>query len=240
MNKRFFAWALGTMCSMAVFAPSVAFAQTGEFITSFDVRASLTSDRQLIVTEQIAYDFGKNQKHGIFRDIPVRYERNGASYNLRLKVQSVLMDNQSAPYDVQQRGDNVRIKIGDADELVTGKHTYAITYQTDRAINFFDGEAELYWNVTGNDWEVPIGSTSFLLTGPDGFSAQDARTTCFTGAFGSTASSCTVSGTDVRVTAKTTAPLAPGEGLTVAVRFSPGLIAEPTLAERVWGFVFDN
>ena len=34
--------------------------------------------------------------------------------------------------------------------------TVEITYSVKNAIRWFDDHDELYWNVTGNDWPVPI------------------------------------------------------------------------------------
>ena len=137
MKKRLLTWVLGVLSVVAMSVPFAAFAQTKESVMSFDVQAVLLPNRALTVTEQIIYNFGANQKHGIFRDIPVRYERNGYRYNLRLNVKTVQMDNAPVPYDVEQLGDSMRIKIGDPDSEITGRHTYAITYQTNRALNFF-------------------------------------------------------------------------------------------------------
>jgi hypothetical protein len=47
-------------------------------------------------------------------------------------------------------------RIGDADAVERGEHSYAIRYTTTRQLGFFDGYDELYWNVTGNGWIFPI------------------------------------------------------------------------------------
>lgn len=220
--------------------PSAALAQIGESIDVFHVDARLDAHRRLTVTESIRYDFGEHERHGIYRDIPVRYERNGGNYNLRLSVDEVTMDGDAVPYDTSREGDDLRLKIGDPDETINGLHTYVITYHTDRAINFFDGEGELYWNVTGNGWPVPIASAAVTLTGPEGFDAAKAQTACYTGVFGSTERACATSGVGNQTTVQTTASLAEGEGLTFVVRFPKGLITEPTLADKIWGFIADN
>ena len=121
-------------------------AASAETIHSFDVHAKLESSRELMVTETIAYDFEGVSRHGIYRDIPVVYQRNGASYRLRLDVKDATMDGQPVEQDVSQNGDNLRIRLGDPDHTITGRHTYVITYATDRAINDFpnDKERELY------------------------------------------------------------------------------------------------
>jgi hypothetical protein len=52
-------------------------ASPAESIISFDASATIEQDRTLTVTETILYDFGSNEKHGIFRIIPETYSRNG-------------------------------------------------------------------------------------------------------------------------------------------------------------------
>ena len=46
---------------------------TGWSITSFDARIDIQSDGRVLVNETLDVDFGSLDKHGIFRDIPVRY-----------------------------------------------------------------------------------------------------------------------------------------------------------------------
>ena len=43
---------------------------------------------------------------------------------------------------------------------------------------------ELYWNVTGSEWQIPIESTSVTVTGP----AAPSAITCASGTPGSTTS----------------------------------------------------
>ncbi len=40
--------------------------------------------------------------------------------------------------------------------LPPGEYTYTFIYETDRQLGFFPEFDELYWNVTGNDWNFPI------------------------------------------------------------------------------------
>jgi uncharacterized membrane protein len=240
MKKRLMALAAYALLLSVFTAPFAVQAQTKESITSFMVQAELDTSRMLQVTEQITYDFGRNRKHGIYRDIPVRYLRNGGWYNVRLDVTGVLMDNQSVPYRVEQEGDSLRIKIGDADVTITGAHTYAITYRTNRAINFFDGEAELYWNVTGNNWDVPVAKASFALTGPAGVDATALRTACFVGVTGSTEANCAIAADGRTVTVRAPRNFTRREGMTVAIRFPAGAIDPPTLLDRAGQFIVDN
>jgi uncharacterized membrane protein len=143
-------------------------------------------------------------------------------------------------YKITSRTPELNIKIGDPDQTITGDHVYTITYKTDQAINFFEDHDELYWNVTGNGWPVPIENASVSVEGPSGFDAASAKAACYTGAFGSTDHACSISPQGGAVTIRSTTPLAPSEGLSVVVSFPKGLIAQPTWADKTWRFVRDN
>lgn len=209
-----------------------------ETIRRFDVAAELRADRQLTITETIEYDFGAAQRHGIFRIIPVSYSRNGAAYRLHLKVEASTMNGQPVPQKVTHEGSNIRIRLGDPDTYVTGKKTYVIRYSTDRAVNNFDdeGERELYWNVTGDGWEVPIEASTFRLEGP----AVATKSICFTGVYGSTEQDCVMTSSSQTIVGEVTRPLQMREGFTVAVRYPSSSIADLPLWKVMLQMLVDN
>jgi hypothetical protein len=163
----------------AIIFPSLASAAVSESVLEFQSMATLKEDRALTVTERILYEVAKNERHGIYRNIPMRYERDGGAYKLRLDVQDVKIDGVDVPYRILSRSPVLEIRIGDPDETVSGVHEYKITYETDRAINFFDGEGELYWNVTGDEWDVPILKSSFSIVAPANFDANASKAMCW-------------------------------------------------------------
>ena len=84
------------------------------------------------------------------------------------------------PHFTQSQGESIRIYAGDKDVFLDpGTYTYVFTYETDRQIRWFDGGAELYWNVTGNAWAFPIESAVARVTLPDG--VAPVRWTAYTG-----------------------------------------------------------
>lgn len=227
----------------AVMVAAVAFpcvASAEEVIRDFSVNAALTSDRMLRVTETITYDFGDAERHGIYRYIPVKYVRNGAAYNYRPRVVGVTMDNAAVRYDVTNEAGQLYLKIGDPDTTITGPHTYAITHETDRAINFFEDHSELYWNVTGNEWPVPIERSRFTLTFPSGADPASIRTACFTGPYGSEEASCTADVKDGKAVFASARTLLSEEGLTFVLGMPLGLIRPPTAWESFMMFTRDN
>ncbi len=209
-------------------------------ITSFDVTATLNEDRLLIIREEITYDFADLLKHGIFRNIPESYLRDGMKYNLHYRLRKVLRDGEEEEYTQSRSGDIWTLKIGRADVEITGEHVYVIEYETSKAINFFDGNTELYWNVTGNDWPLTIESTSFRLYSPAGSAASTTAFACFTGVSGSVEVSCAMKGDEDSLLVTSERALESGEGMSVVFGFDEGMINVPTQADRFWEALRDN
>jgi len=224
----------GLIAVFALFSAHTAFAE--EVIRSFNVDASLSRDRKLTVTETIQYDFGDAERHGIYRYIPEVADRNGAKYKYRFDFTSVTMDSKPVTFINTSGNGNVGVKIGDADKTITGPHTYTITYVTDRAVNDFSDHRELYWNVTGNGWTVPIERSTFVLHGP----GTPTQTVCFTGYFGSTAADCTIKATGSLVTIATKGALNASEGMTFAVAYPLDAMDALSLKQKLIDFVVDN
>ena len=139
----------------------------------------------MIITETIDYDFGSTPHHGIDRFVPTRvpYDDAKKGYD-RLYPMDVLYVSSDAPHQYKTSTDNgyTRIRIGDPDRTVTGAHTYVIRYRIRGGLNHFPDHDELNYNVTGDQWTVPIDQASATVTLPSGSVSQ---TTCFAGPPGS-------------------------------------------------------
>lgn len=196
--------------------PTHAFAGTDERIKEFIVSARITSDRHTVITERIAYDFGGRVRHGIYRDLPVEYMQRGLIYRLPVHVVDVLKNGAPVAWKETVSGGMMHLQIGEAHETVTGIVSYTIQYETDRAIQTFATGPEFYWNVTGNEWGVPIDFASIVVEGP----AQAVHAVCYTGALGSAEGLCRTISNSTKVSVENTVPFRSGEGLTVAVRWS--------------------
>jgi len=62
--------------------------------------------------------------------------------------------------------------------------TIVIEYTVSDALRFFDDHDEFYWNVTGDEWDMPIANARANITLPVG--TTGIRTNLFTGAYRST------------------------------------------------------
>lgn len=125
-------------------------AQEPYVIENFDSKITINQDATLNVEETIEVFFNE-PRHGIFRQIPVVYPADNRVINSRLQVLSL-----SDRYETSRSGDSISLKIGDPDELITGRKVYKIVYRVRNIIQRFDGYDELYWNVVGGAWDAQI------------------------------------------------------------------------------------
>ncbi len=230
-------------------SPLVSHAQSSEeSVLHFAATLEVHADATVAVTERIIYDFGSNERHGIYRDIPVVYPTTLGKTSIKLSNVSVKDETgKGYEFEVSSSGKDKEIKIGDPDVLISGTKTYIISYTVARAAGYFADYDELYWNVTGNEWQVPIQDASAEVTLPKAISKKDIRAACYQGSFGSSAACASFTvGVSNEATDDTdhvyfaSSALLPGEGLTVAVGFPKGVIYEPTMWERVVQTVKDN
>ncbi|UWU23435.1 MULTISPECIES: DUF2207 domain-containing protein [Rhizobium] len=155
----------------------------------------------------------------------------GRKRRVDFSVISVERDGQPEEWRQETIDGGTRIYIGRPDKdgktflLDRGKHTFRVTYKTDRQFRFFDDYDELYWNVTGNGWQFPILQASATIILPDGVKPQ--RLAYFTGVANATGKNATAVQQPDKIVFSTTRPLAKGEGLTVSVMLPKGSIVVP-------------
>jgi len=217
-----------------------------EIIDDFVVTIDIMKDSSLFVTEEISYDFGLGQKYGIFRDIPYKYKVRGGNFSLRLSKISVSNEfGEEYDFSVNKKGNYKSIKVGDADTFVSGKKKYIIKYKINRALNFFADYDELYWNVTGNEWTIPIKQSRAVVNFPVSLNEDKIKAQCFSGKSGST-NSCishryqykskdmveSVSFVDDKLLA--------GEGLTIVLGLAKNVVKEPHIVVRIFQIIKDN
>lgn len=211
-----------------------------EEIKSFYSEIFIGKDGSVSVQEDIEYDFGGELRHGIFREIPYKYQIGVKDYNLRMGVAKVTDFNDATyKYKVSGESGRVTIKIGDPDKEITGVHEYRIEYFVDGAIVFFKDHDELYWNVTGNEWKVPIDKARTKVYFDRG-TPQGVRATCYTGVYGYKGSDCAFNITPNAIEFDVSTSLRADEGLTIVVGLPKGVIKEPSFLKKASWFTSDN
>ncbi len=153
-------------------------------INQFDSNIEIKKDGHVTVTETLDVDFDSLQKHGIFRDIPYIYNNQDSTESYtKIEVLKVTRNDSAEKYTTSTSNGYLRIKIGDANKTVTGNQTYQIAYTATGILLPFEKYDELYWNVSGNYWDVPILKASAQVTLPGQSIVQ---TACYQGIYGST------------------------------------------------------
>jgi len=170
--------------------PYRASAQTTEEIKSFNDEIIVNSDSTVNFKETIKYYFSA-AKHGIFRFIPYRYLDQTNNKNFQTSITDISVtdeNNQAYQFTESKNGNFIELKIGDPDATITGEHTYVISYKVSGVINYFSDHDELFWNVTGDKWTVPINNVSAKVTLPN--RASSIKQACYSGPTGSTETNC--------------------------------------------------
>jgi len=204
-----------------------------ERILSFDSQVAIAPDGDLTVAETIrVWATGASIRQGIVREFPTRYATpDGKSVTVGFHVQSVRRDGQSEDWHTDSLGNGVKIYMGKKGRFVSpGEHVYELTYATNGQIGQFPTYDELYWNVTGNDWRLPIDHAAVRITLPPG--ADIGQYAAYTGPVGAKGRNYAIQTEAGVFSCETTNPLSPGEGLTVAVAFPKGFVQLPTPTQR--------
>ncbi|HXW07443.1 MAG TPA: DUF2207 domain-containing protein [Vicinamibacterales bacterium] len=229
------------MIALAVLAlllhAAPALAQRSLVIERLDADIEVAPGGMVTVEEVIVPRF-TGSWNGIFRTIPVEYRSpHGLNYTLRLQVLSITDDeNRPLEYESSRERHYRKFKIWVPGATDTTKRV-RIRYRVPNALRFFETHDELYWNVTGDEWEVPIESASARVRLPENVSGV--RATAFRGAYGSTEQTA-VSIEAQGVSVQTERALGFREGLTIVVGWEPGVVHRPTTLERTADVVYSN
>lgn len=204
-----------------------------ETINSFDTTFEVNTDGTVTVEEQIQYDFEGVSRHGIFRDIEmIKTNADGTQYRLNIDDIEVLDEaGRAQPFVTTTKkssgSERVSLKIGDPAATISGQKLYIIRYDVSGAITYFSDHDELYWNITGNDWTVPIDVASATVQLPTDATTEAAlRTTCYAGQAGSTDADCQAKVDSERQISVVAANLGAGEGVTFVAGFPKGMVAQ--------------
>lgn len=232
MGKKLIFLLLG-VCFLLLWEENVSgkFDSSSEKIKNFFVKITINKDSSFLVKEEITYDFGENYKHGIYRNIPVR----------KTKIVVIkVTDELGNPYRfrVTREGNYLQIKIGDPNKVIKGEHTYNIFYRVWKEIRFFQNHDELYWNITGNEWEVPIERSGAIVSLPEKIPERNLRFACFTGFVGSQVSDCNFRlKENGEILFESQKSFLPREGLTIVLGWPKGVVQKPSLVQKIfWDF----
>lgn len=210
-------------------------------IDRFDARLDVRRDGSMQVTETLRIRFDGSW-NGIERDVFLDHETGtGRVTRLRFDLESVT-DAEGRPLRVEEegiaQGRRLRIHVPDA---VNATRTVVLRYRVPEVIRFFSSEDplgerdELYWDVTGNAWEMPVARASATVSLPAGVEIREAW-----GYTGSTYSrerdaAVEIVANEVRIVSNQ--GFAPREGLTISITMAPGAIERPGAGARAFDWL---
>ena len=175
--------------AVVVFAQPKAAAETVDrnYLTrSYHVDVTLTEDNVYHVTERIEVDF-LEQSHGIYRYIPTKgamsyRELDGklVEKRTRTKVRNFRVKGES--WDTDHENGNFVARIGDEHFLLSGPHSYVLSYELDAGRDLPQTFDLIYLNLIPQGWRTSIDKASFTLTLPQSIPAEQFE--LFTGSVG--------------------------------------------------------
>ncbi len=213
-------------------------AQRSYTIDRFDAQVRVNRDASIDVTETITASF-VGSYNGLYRTIPLEYRTSsGLNWTLGVALQSAKDD---AGNDLRtesgRQGHYIKYKIW-IPGASNATRTIVLRYRATNGLRFFEEHDELYWNVTGDEWDVPIQSASAEIDLPA--NTPGVRAIAFNGVYGSTArdAKVTVDGDVVHIAMQK--GLGYHEGLTAVVGWAKGVVTAPSAASRLFATLRSN
>ncbi len=214
-----------------------------EEIENYEVLIRVEKNSDLFIKERIVYNFGDIKRHGIYRYIPLK-KPDGK----KIRIEDVsVTDDIGNSYKVKVWRSGILypiyyIRIGDPHKLINGLHAYTINYRVNNALFFKNNLAEIYWNVIGPDWKVPIKSAEARLVLPKEVSPDNLSIDCFTGPVGSKERNCRyyISSSGREIDFYPNSSLHPREAFSIKVNVPNKTIIPPSLLRIISWKIKDN
>ncbi len=188
-------------------------------IDSMHIKIDVGNNGIINIQEQILVDFYV-PKRGIIRQIPYQNIINNHRYNIDIFNVHV----PKWAYKSSRKSGRKNIRIGNKNIFLEGKQTYTIDYKVKGPFIRSDSYDEFYWNLTGNRWDANIHSVTFEVNFPDISSIRYNDIRYFTGRNGANNKDLKVESKSNLIIGKSTQPLPPGHGATIAVKLPSGFI----------------
>lgn len=218
--------------------PQISYNPAGYVIDNFSTLITVNKDRSLLIAETIDVNF-TDYRHGIYRVIPNIYSYKGKTINSRLKLLSVTDENGIFyPSSASRFNQSISIKIGDPDKTIIGKKTYIITYLVKNVLLDYENSPELYWNVTGHEWDTQIIKASATVISEY---ADVVRAQCYAGIEETGEKECTSNFGKINAVFFSTSPLGENKDFTIALSFSKeNNFINPSFIQKIIIFYTDN
>ncbi len=202
-----------------------------ESIESYKVDIKILPSGSLNIKEKILYDFQDSSRHGIYRDIPYLMKTDFLPKDIGLKDFSISMDSKEVKwkkfYETVNKNKFIRLKIGDPNKTLTGRHLYEISYKIEKSVLYVDKENDaIRYNAIGTGWRVPIKNIQIRLHLPPSLNKNNIKFKIYKGRFGlkeQIKSYKWINEKNLEIYEKF---LNPREGITIEIVFKRGLLKQ--------------
>lgn len=218
-------------------------AQEDERILEFTSDIVVNSDASIDIKETIQFRPSTTvSRHGLEWRIPYIYSAKAFRRSTKLSINSVtyypLLDPSLKTLNQYSRNDEngwAVLRIGDADTYIEGTYVYTVDYTLKYSgISYFDENDEVFLNVIGPGWNIPIENASANVKLP----GKILESICFTGPDGSQLQDCTINQTSENsFSIKPNSTLNAYEGYTFAVKLPKGSIEDTTKQQFLLGIL---
>ena len=205
-------------------------------VERMDAALDVGKDGRVAIEERITIRFS-GSFNGIYRVIPYGIaEAWGLRDLIPLDIRAVEDDaGHALEHWTERESGKIKLKIR-VPGASNASRTVVLRYVVQNVVRSHEGKDpdfgaydELYWNVTGNAWDVPIASALARVRLPEGIAQEDIQANGYTGMYGGRSKDYERRfADDGRVLFETTDALSPGEGFTISVMFPPGHVKPPS------------
>jgi uncharacterized membrane protein YgcG len=216
-------------------------------IKEHDVTIKVLKDSSFEVTERYIIDYATPMR-GVILEIPYIYSEGSEKgtakrpnvFGGRYKTIVTDIKTDSAEMKVSSNGAYKEVRLGTPDVRITGEKEYIVTYKVFGAVNFFESSSEIYWNIHGIGWSVPVERVTFQIILPEPIDIPAENIFVYTGNYGSTDKSAEYTLTSAKIYGHSTRMLYPNEGLTVGLLLPEGYLSYGSPLLRLKLFVINN
>lgn len=143
-----------------LFLSNLAYASNEEEIIKFYSTLKIEQDTSITIVEDIQIIArGKKTKNGITRHLPIiKHTKSGLNEAVKYKIISVTKNGADEEYQIKfTNNDEEIIHIGAKEaSLKPGIYDYQIKYKIYDQLFFFETFDEIYWDIIGDKWDLPI------------------------------------------------------------------------------------
>ena len=235
---------IGLIFFAILFCSSPIYAQEDERILQFESQISVNTDTSINIVENITFNPSSTiARHGLEWTVPYVYSRSYFKRPTQLSINSVtyypLYNPSLKVFDQYSRRDEngwAILRIGDPNSYISESYVYIIDYTLKYSgISYFEEHEEIFLNIIGPGWNIPIENATATLTVPKDIK----EVVCFSGPDGSKEENCNISIEGNTLNVSPSGTLQPYEGYTVAIKQPLGTF-EDTTKEQIFIIILSN